>query len=171
MQNNRPPATFQFETKPHILIIQTRYYEDIADLQLKGALAVFEHAGVTHDIINVPGALEIPAVIAYAVKALDFDALRRRYDGYLALGCVLKGGTQHDEIVGNESARALQDITLRYTLAVGNGILTCNTREQALERADPARLNRAGEAAEACLRMVEIKHSYRLVPKRRWIGK
>jgi 6,7-dimethyl-8-ribityllumazine synthase len=170
MEPKRAPAAFQFESKPHLLIVEARFYEDIAALQLQGAKAVFDRAGVSHDTLAVPGALEISAAIVYAIRALDFDATRRRYDGYLALGCVLKGGTLHDEIVGFESARALQEIALRYALAVGNGILTCNTREQALERADPARLDRAGAAAEATLRMVEIKQNYRLIPKRRWVG-
>ena len=167
----RPPATFQFETKPHVLIVEGRFYDDIADLQLQGAKAVLDRAGVTHETLTVPGSLEIPAAIVYAIKSLDFDAVRRRYDGYVALGCVLKGGTMHDEIVATESARGLQEVALRYVLALGNGILTCDTKEQALERADPARQDRAGAAAEACLRMVELKQQFRLSPKRRWIAR
>ena len=171
MQQKRPTQTYKFEQPPHILIVEGRFYDDIADLQLAGAKAVLDRAGATYDVVVVPGALEIPVTIVYAMKALSYDAVRRRYDGYVALGCVLKGGTQHDEIVGNESARALQDIALRYTLAVGNGILTCNTHEQALERADPARMDRGGAAAEACLRMIELKHHYRLSAKRRWVAR
>lgn len=170
MQTNRTYPTFQFEAKPHILIVEARFYDDIGALQMQGAVAALERAGATHDVLSVPGALEIAPAIMYAIRALDFDATRRRYDGYVALGCVLKGGTQHDEIVGNESARALMEISLRHTLAIGNGILTCSTREQALERADPAKMDRAGAAAEAALRMIEIKQNYRLLPKRRWIG-
>ena len=75
----------------------------------------------------------------------------------------------HDEIVATESARALQDIALRHVLAIGNGILTCETHAQAMERADPSRMDRAGAAAEAALRMIEIKQNYRLLPKRRWV--
>ena len=116
-------------------------------------------------------ALEIPAAIMYAVKSLNFDAIRRRYDGYVALGCVLKGSTRHDEIVGNESARCLYDLVLRHTLAAGNGILTCESREQAAERADPARQDRGGAAAEACLRLIELKHHFRLSAKRRWVAR
>jgi 6,7-dimethyl-8-ribityllumazine synthase len=170
MEYKRAPATFQFEVKPHVLIVEARFYDDIGALQMQGVKAVLERAGVTFETLTVPGALEIPAAIVYAIKSLDFDATRRRYDGYIALGCVLKGGTQHDEIVGMESARALQEIVMRYALAVGNGILTCNTREQALERADPAKMDRAGAAAEAALRMIEIKQTFRLTPKRRWVG-
>jgi 6,7-dimethyl-8-ribityllumazine synthase len=170
MEQKRPPATFQFEAKPHLLIVEARFYEDIGALQMKGAMQVLDRAGVTCDVLAVPGALEIPAAIVYAIRAMDFDATRRRYEGYVALGCVLKGGTQHDEIVGTESARALQDIATHHVLAIGNGILTCNTREQALERADPARQDRGGAAAEAALRMIELKQHFRLMPKRRWVG-
>ena len=171
MDTQRPAPTFQFDIPPHVLLVEARFYDDIADLQIAGAKAALEHHGATCDVLTVPGALEIPAAILYAVKGLNFDATRRRYDGFVALGCVLKGGTHHDEIVGSESARALQELALDYTLAIGNGILTCNTRDQALERADPARQDRAGAAALASLRLIEIKHHFRLSPKRRWIGR
>jgi 6,7-dimethyl-8-ribityllumazine synthase len=171
MDKKRPPATFHFETKPFVLIVEARFYDDIADLQLQGAKAVLERNGVDHEVVTVPGSLEIPAAIVYAIKSLDFDAVRKRYDGYIALGCVIQGGTMHDQIVATESARGLQEIAGRYILAVGNGILTCNSREQALERADPAKQDRAGAAAEACLRMVELKQHFRLSPKRRWIAR
>ena len=171
MESSRPAATFAFETPPHLMIVEARFYSDIADFQLQGVKAVLDKVSATYEMISVPGALEIPAAIAYAMKAMDFDPVRRRADGYIALGCVIKGGTMHDEIVGLESARGLQDLALRYSLAIGNGILTCNTKEQALERADAARLNRSGEAAEACLRMIELKHKFRLAPKRRWVAK
>jgi 6,7-dimethyl-8-ribityllumazine synthase len=170
MEQKRSPAAFQFETKPHLLVVEARFYEDIGALQMQGVKAVFDRAGATFDALTVPGALEIPAAILFAIRGLDFDPTRRRYDGYVALGCVLKGGTMHDEIVGTESARALQDIALQHVLAIGNGILTCNTREQALERADPARMDRGGAAAEAALRMIELKQHFRLAPKRRWVG-
>ena len=171
MNSNNPPATFHFETPPHVLIIEARFYADIADLQLQGVKAVLDRVKATYEIITVPGALEIPAAISFAIKALDFDPVRRRSEGFVALGCVLKGGTNHDEVVAFESARGLQELALRHALAIGNGILTCNTKEQALERADPARLNRSGQAAEACLRMIEIKQHFRLSSKRRWVAK
>src|ERR1700679_1591407 len=125
MEHNRPVPTYSFDPKPHVLIVEARFYDDINDMLLQGAKAALDRAGATHEVLAVPGALEIPAAIVYAIKSLDFDAGRRRFDGYVALGCVLKGGTQHDEIVGNESARGLQEVILRYTLAAGNGILTC----------------------------------------------
>jgi 6,7-dimethyl-8-ribityllumazine synthase len=171
MEPNHTPPTYQFETKPHVCLIEARFYVDVADMLLKGAVAELDRVGATHEVLTVPGALEIPAAIVYAIKALDFDAGRRRFDGYIALGCVIEGGTTHDKIVGFESARGLQDVILRYTLAASNGILTCDTREQAVERADPARMNRGGAAAEACLKMIEIKQRYRLSPKKRWVAR
>ncbi len=170
MESTRPPMTFKFDSTPHVLVVEARYYDDIADLELRGAKTVLERVGVSYDVVTVPGALEIPAAILYAVKSLNFDVVRRRYDGYVALGCVLKGDTHHDQIVGSESARSLQELTLNYALAVGNGILTCNTREQALDRADPERQDRGGAAVEACLRLIELKHRFRLSPKRRWMA-
>lgn len=171
MEQKRPPATFQFETKPLVLVVEARFYGDIADMQLAGVKAVMDRAEVDFDVIQVPGALEIAAAMIYSIKSLDFDAVRRRYDGYVALGCVLKGGTMHDQIVGTESARSLQEIASRYALAVGNGILTCDTREQAIQRADLKQMDRGGAAAEACLRMIELKQHFRLSPKRRWIAR
>lgn len=153
------------------MIVEARYYEDIADLLLQGATAMLQQAGATYDIHTVPGSLEIAPAMNYAVKSLNFDALRKRYAGYIALGCVLKGSTRHDEIVGDESARNLYALALQHTLAVGNGILTCETHGQAMERADPARLDRGGAAAEACLRLIELKHHFRLSSKRRWVAR
>jgi len=97
--------------------------------------------------------------------------VRRRSEGFIVLGCVLKGETRHNEIIAFETTRSLQDLAVHRALAVGNGILVCDTKEQALERADPARLNRGGAAAEACLRMLELKYKFRLSPKRRWVAK
>jgi len=171
MEKKREPAIFSFEDKPHIMIVESRFYDDIADHLLVGAKAVLDRADATYEIFTVPGSLEIPPAILYAVKSMDFDAVRRRFDGYVALGTVIKGSTRHDEIVGDVSARGLMNIAIQHTLALGNGILTCNTREQALERANPAQLDRGGAAAEACLKMVEMKHRFRLMPKRRWVGR
>lgn len=162
---------FSFEAKPHILVVEARFYEDIGDLLFAGAKQVLDANGASYDRLAVPGAFEIPAAITCAVKALDYDPVRRRYDGYIALGCVIKGDTRHDEIVGNESARGLQDLAMRYVLAIGNGILTVNDREQALVRAKPEEHDRGGAAAEACLRMIEIKQQFHLTSKRRWVAR
>jgi 6,7-dimethyl-8-ribityllumazine synthase len=170
-QRRKRQTSFKFDEKPHIMIVEGRFYDDISDMLLNGAKAVLEQAGATFDVHTVPGALEIPAAILYAVKSLNFDAIRRRYDGYVALGCVVKGSTRHDEVVGDLSARGLQELVLEHTLAIGNGILTVGTEEQAIERADPARFDRGGAAAAACLRLIELKHHFRLSPKRRWVAR
>ncbi len=154
METTRPRAVFRFSKPPHLLIVEARFYGAIADLQLSGAKAVLDRAKATYEIVKVPGALEIPAAIAMALPC-------GRFDGFIALGCVLKGGTHHDQIVAFESARALQDLAVRAGLAIGNGILTCNTKKQAVERADPSRLNRSGQAAEAALRMIELKRQFK----------
>ena len=164
MEHKRAPLSFKFDIKPHVLVVDARFYADIGALQMQGVKAVLDRAGVKFDVLHVPGALEIPAAIACAFFGLEASPARRCFDGYIALGCVIKGGTQHDEIVGFESARALQDLSIRHGLAIGNGILTCNTHEQALERADPAKMDRAGAAAEAALRMIEIRQKFELTP-------
>ncbi|MDD3182140.1 MAG: 6,7-dimethyl-8-ribityllumazine synthase [Alphaproteobacteria bacterium] len=171
MEQKKEPAVFKFEDKPHIMIVESRFYDDVADHLLAGVKAVLERTGATYELFAVPGALEIPATILYAMKSLDFDAVRRRYDGYVALGTVIKGSTRHHEVVGDVSAYGLQKLALLHTLAIGNGILTCDTKEQALERANPALHDRGGAAAEACLKLVELKHHFRLMPKRRWVGR
>lgn len=171
MEQKRAASTFAFEEKPHVMVVEARFYNEINDLLLAGAKAVLDRVGASYEVITVPGALEIPAAIGYAVKSMNFDATRRRFEGYVALGAVIKGGTRHDEIVGDLSAKGLQELALRHTLAIGNGIITCNDMPQALERADPTRMDKGGGATEACLRMIELKHQFRLSPKRRWVAR
>jgi 6,7-dimethyl-8-ribityllumazine synthase len=171
MDSKRQPLTFSFEEPPHITIVEAPFYPEVSSFQMAAVKEVLARVNASFEILTVPGAFEIPAAISFSIRALDFDPVRRRSEGFIALGCIIKGGTHHDEIVAFESARGLQDLSVRYALAIGNGILTCNTMEQAMERADPAGENRAGAAAEACLRMIELKHKFRLLPKRRWIAK
>jgi 6,7-dimethyl-8-ribityllumazine synthase len=171
MEQKKQVKSFKFADKPHVMIVEARFYDDIADKLLEGAKAVLDRVGATYEVFTVPGSLEIPACIIYAVKSLDFDPVRRRFDGYVALGCAIKGETHHDVIVGETSARGLQQIALEHTLAIGNGILTVNTLAQAEKRADPRQLDRGGAAAEACLSMIEIKQNFKLIPKRRWVGR
>ncbi|MDD3287871.1 MAG: 6,7-dimethyl-8-ribityllumazine synthase [Alphaproteobacteria bacterium] len=171
MKKKVSPSDIKFKDAPHIMIVEGRFYDDIADLQLKGAKAVLDRVGASYVVHTVPGAFEIPPAIMYAVRSLNFDAVRRRFDGYIALGCVIQGQTKHADIIAHESARGLQDLSLTHALAIGNGILTVNTHEQAEERADPARLDRGGAAAEACLKMVELKQIFNLSPKRRWVAR
>lgn len=135
-----------------VLLVGAGFYRHIFDLQLKGALAALEAGGHKHELVEVPGALEIPAAIAMAAETGGYDA-------YVALGCVIRGETYHFEVVSNESARAIMALTLDG-LAIGNGILTVENEEQALVRADPARKNKAGEAVTAALAMLALKHKF-----------
>ena len=139
----------------HVVIIEARFYDDIQEALLQGALNELEAAGVGYDVISVPGALEIPAAIAIAMDASKKNG--RPYDGAIALGCVVRGDTIHFEIVSMESSRALMDLSVARSLPLGNGIITVNTTEQAWERARPDRLNKGGDAARAALTMMRIK--------------
>lgn len=140
---------------PHLLIVESPYYTHIANGLAQGAIAAIEKAGGSYDRLWVPGALEVPGAIAMAEAAVDRGD--RTYDGYVALGCVIRGETLHYEIVSNESARGLMDLTIYDGVAVGNGIITVENEEQALVRADPAQKDKGGDAARAALRMVEIR--------------
>jgi 6,7-dimethyl-8-ribityllumazine synthase len=134
---------------PHFLIVEARFYAAIADAQLEGATAALKAAGATWETLTVPGALEIPAAIAFADSAGNFD-------GYVALGCVIRGETYHFEVVAGESARALMALSLDG-LAIGNGILTVENEAQAWARARIAEKNKGGEAAVAALAMTAMK--------------
>ena len=134
--------------KGRLLIIEARFYGELCDELAKGAIAAIEKAGAKWDRIAVPGALEIPGAIAMA-------AASKRHDGYVALGCVLRGETSHYDIVANESARGLMDLTLKG-LAIGNGILTCETEAQAWARARVSEMDKGGGAADAALAMIQF---------------
>ena len=136
----------------NILIVEARFYEHLNDLLLAGARAAIEAAGHSHETITVPGALELPAAIALASES-------GRYDGYVAIGVVIRGETYHFEIVSNESARAIMALTLDG-LAIGNGILTVENEAQALTRAKPDEKDKGGEAAKAALAMMALKHRF-----------
>ena len=136
----------------HILIVEARFYTAIADAALEGAIAALTAAGATHEVLTVPGALEIPAAIAFA------DA-SGNYDGYVALGCVIRGETYHFEVVAGESARAIVALTLDG-LAIGNGILTVENEAQAWARARQSEKDKGGEAAKAALAMIAVKAKY-----------
>ena len=150
---------------PHVLVVEARFYEDIADELVKGAVACIESADATYNRIDVPGAFEIPAAIRMAVKALDVVGGRRRYDAFVALGCVIRGETTHYDYVCRESARGLQDLAIQHVLAIGYGILTCESREQAWARAAVDQGNKGGVAARAALRMVGLKKDFGLFPR------
>jgi 6,7-dimethyl-8-ribityllumazine synthase len=135
-----------------VLIVTASFYPHLTDALRRGAVAVLQAKNMPYDVLDVPGALEIPAVIALAAQT-------GRYAGYIALGCVIRGETSHYDIVSQESARALQELAIGQHLAIGNGILTVESEAQALERADPEQLNKGGGAADACLSLLQIRRT------------
>lgn len=154
------------ENAAHILIVEAGFYRDISDALLGGAKDVLDAAGnVTYDVVSVPGCLEIPGAIRIAIKSMDLMGGRRRYDAYVALGCVIRGETSHYDTVSEESARGLMDLSLQYSIAVGNGIITCEDMEQAWARAKGDEKNKGGGAAKAALDMLSLKSQFGLFPR------
>jgi 6,7-dimethyl-8-ribityllumazine synthase len=133
----------------HFLIVEARFYEHLNDLLLEGTRAAFDAAGHSHETITVPGALEVPGAVSLAAET-------GRYDGYVALGVVIRGETYHFEIVSNESARGLMALSLDG-LPIGNGILTVENEAQALARARRTEKDKGGEAAKAAMAMLALK--------------
>jgi 6,7-dimethyl-8-ribityllumazine synthase len=142
-------------SRPHLLIVEARFYDDLADALLDGAKAALEQAGASYNVVTVLGALEIPAAIAMALDAADNGGTE--YDGFVALGMVIRGETYHFEIVANESSRALMDLSVSESLAIGNGILTVENDEQAWARARRSDKDKGGFAARAALKMIELR--------------
>jgi len=139
--------------KPRVLIATSRYYEHIT-LELEaGAGEVLAAAEAEVETIEVPGALELPGVITMAADS-------SRYDGFIALGCVIRGETSHYDYVCGESARGLMWLTVDRRLAIGNGILTVENEDQALARADRKRKNKGADAANACLEMIKLRRKF-----------
>ncbi|WP_427968895.1 6,7-dimethyl-8-ribityllumazine synthase [Altererythrobacter sp.] len=134
------------------LIVEARFYGHLNDMLVEGATNALKAAGHEVEIITVPGALEIPGAIALAVES-------DRYDGFVAIGVVIRGETYHFEIVAGESARAIMALTMDG-IAIGNGILTVENEDQALVRADPAQKDKGGEAAKAALAMYELQQKF-----------
>lgn len=143
----------EFDKPVKVLIVVAPYYKDIADNLVAGAKAMLEEAGATHEVVEVPGALEVPTAVRIAHRQSNFD-------GYVALGCVIRGETTHYETVCNDSSRALTLLGLDG-LCIGNGILTCETMDQATVRADPAAMNKGGGAAIAALHLIALKRRFR----------
>jgi 6,7-dimethyl-8-ribityllumazine synthase len=135
-----------------VLLVEARFYPDLNDMLLAGARRAVEGAGKKHETLTVPGALEIPGAIALAARS-------GRYSAFVALGIVIRGETYHFEIVANESARGVMDLTLQG-YAVGNGILTVENEEQAIVRCDPEQLDKGGAAARAALALFNLKQRY-----------
>jgi 6,7-dimethyl-8-ribityllumazine synthase len=130
-------------SKPHVLIVEARFYADIADELVKGAIQTLDEAGATHERASVPGAFEIPGAIAMTIEAQRISPPHRSFDGFLALGCVIRGETTHYDYVCSESARAL--------------ILTVENDDQAWARAGIGEKNKGGDAARACLAMIDLR--------------
>jgi 6,7-dimethyl-8-ribityllumazine synthase len=139
---------------PHILVVEAPYYAHIAALLRQGAERALAAAGATHERVEVPGSFEVPAAIAIAARATN------RFDGFVALGCVIRGETTHYDHICAESARGLQELAVRDGLAIGYGILTCENEAQALARAAPDGRDHAGAAVRACLAIVALKQRF-----------
>ena len=136
-----------------ILLVEGRFYENLSEELASGAIAEINKSGFEFDRLFVPGALEIPA-------AINFATASNLYDGYIALGCVIRGETFHFDVVCNESAHALMDLSINKNLCIGNGILTVENEEQAWERAAINKMNKGGGAAVACIEMIKIKNRF-----------
>ncbi len=134
-----------------VLIVEARFYPHISDALYNGATHALDIAGVANDRISVNGALEIPAAIKFAADD---------YDGFIALGCVIRGETYHFEVVANESARGLMELMVHYGLCIGNGILTVENEDQALQRARREGLDKGGDAVRACLALIAAKQRF-----------
>jgi len=147
-----------------LLIVEARFYPGISDALLAGAAAALKAAGAEFDTITVPGALEIPGAIAMASAASH--AAGRAYDGYIALGCVMRGETTHYDTVAGESARGLMDLTVHQRLAIGNGILTVENEDQAWARVNADHVeDKGGNAAKAALAMIALRRQFELGKK------
>ena len=144
---------------PHVLIVEARFYADLADEMAEGAIAVIRDHGGSWERIGVPGAFELPGAIAIAAGRPGAGG--RQYDGFVALGCVIRGETSHYDYVCGESARGLMDLSVRSKLAIGYGIVTVNTMEQAKARAETHRGDKGGDAAHACLAMVALQRRWK----------
>lgn len=135
---------------PKCLIIISPYYDEVADLLKSGATKALASAKVDFDVEEVPGALEIPLATKLAIES-------GKYDMYIALGCVIRGETSHYDIVCNESARGLSTLSLANNAPIGNGILTCDTMDQAITRADPTQKNKGADAVNAAIALYNLK--------------
>ncbi len=142
---------------PHLLIIDAPYYSHISDKLIEGATEVLKRESATYDQIDVPGVLEIPTALSMVLKAEMEGGTRD--DGFIVLGCVIRGETTHYDIVANESARALLNISTTAHIALGNGIQTVENETQAVARADKDQLNKGGHAATAALEMIKLRKS------------
>ncbi len=150
--------------RPHVLIVEARFYDDIADDLAKGAMAVLDRAGSSHERRSVPGVFEMPAAVRFVVQAMD-KGLTLPFDGVVALGCVIRGETDHYDHICREASRALMDLAVDHGIPLGFGILTCDTIDQARTRAAVDQKDKGGDAATACLKMIDLKRALGLAPR------
>jgi len=143
------------ERPAHLLIIEARFHDALADALLDGATSALDEAGASYDIVTVPGSLEIPAVISFALDGAENGGTA--YDGFVALGSIIRGDTYHFDIVANESSRALMDLSVDESVAIGNGILTTENDAQAWARARKSEGDKGGFAARAALTMIALR--------------
>ncbi|MBI1262391.1 MAG: 6,7-dimethyl-8-ribityllumazine synthase [Rhizobiales bacterium] len=147
------------QTQAHVMIVEARYYEALADELAKGAIAEIEGRGATYQRVAVPGVLELPTAVKFCLDSMAHGGSTKRIDGFVILGCVIRGETTHYDIVANESARALMNLVVERSLALGNGIQTVENEAQAWARAKVDEKNKGGAAASACLDMIDLKRS------------
>ena len=147
-----------------ILIVEARFYSDIADQLVAGAIAALDGTGVKHERLAVPGVFELPAAIRMALRSMELGSYSDPYAGFIAVGCVIRGETDHYDHVCRESSRALMDLATKYAIALGFGVLTCENRDQAEARAAIDGKNKGKEVAGACLRMINVKRHFQLMP-------
>ena len=155
----RPPKG---EMRARVLIVEGRFYDKISDELVGGAIAALDAQGVAHDRVTVPGALEIPQVLAQAAVTglIPRRADNGKWDGAIALGCVIRGETSHYDIVCNNANHWLMEVAIKHAVPVGNGILTVDNEEQALARARGGTSGKGGDAARACLRLIELQRAF-----------
>ena len=146
----------------HILIVESRFYDKISDELAAGAAAELEAQGATFEKITVPGSLEIPLALAQAIKAdlIGSDSASSRFDGCVALGCVIRGETSHYDIVCNNANHWLMELATRHGIPLGNAILTVDTEVQAMERARGGRKGKGADAVRACLALVALERTF-----------
>lgn len=144
----------------HILIVEARFHENIGDMLVKGATAAIKAAGHSYEHVQVPGALEIPGAIKIASERPG-----RKFEAYVALGCIIRGETYHFEVVSNESARGIGELTIKHALPIGNGIITAENYDQAHARANPDNKNKGAEAVKAALSLLALKRQFSSIPR------
>ncbi len=152
-------------TGPRIVIVEARFYDEIADHLLRGVTAALDKAGATHRRITVPGVAELAAALALAIRAGERSPGAWGAAGYVVLGCAIKGETDHYDHICREAMRGIQDLAVRGLLPIGNGILTVHNWEQAMARCRPEGSDHGGQAARACLRMIALRGELGLEPE------